>query len=70
MHEFELFLKLKDILVEATDDLLNNLEDQSKYMIEFEVVKSMNSIELNEDVVAGSCSQRRRLVKVVLLPID
>jgi len=34
--EFELFVKLKDMLVKATDELVDNLEDQSRYFVEME----------------------------------
>jgi hypothetical protein len=32
----ELFLKIKDILVKTTDEVLNNLHDQSRFLIEFD----------------------------------
>lgn len=35
--DFELFLKIKGILVKTTDEVLNNLQDQSRFLIEFDL---------------------------------
>jgi hypothetical protein len=35
--DYELFLKVKDILVKTSDEVLNNFQDQSRFMIEFEL---------------------------------
>ena len=35
--DYELFLKIKDILVQTTDEVLNNLSDQSRFLIKFEI---------------------------------
>ena len=76
--EYEIFLKIKGALVRTTDEVLNNFEDQSKFLIEFEISelkidpnKTMhlksnclpnNSINLTKNKVA--------LLKVMLIPLD
>jgi hypothetical protein len=39
-YDYELFLKIKGILVKTTDEVLNNLQDQSKFLVEFELPSS------------------------------
>ncbi len=47
-QDFDLFLKIKGILVKTTDEVLNNLQDQSKFLIEFDISSlSTSSCNIN-----------------------
>lgn len=41
--DYELFLKIKDILVQTTDEVLNNLSDQSRFLVKFEMPTNISS---------------------------
>ena len=46
---WELFLKIKGILVKTTDEVLNNLQDQSRFLIEFDWSTGTDGL-LNENI--------------------
>jgi hypothetical protein len=52
----ELFLKIKDILVKTTDEVLNNLHDQSRFLIEFDMSATMSSAPC-AGCASGECGQ-------------
>lgn len=58
--DFEVFLKLKGVLVRATVELLNNLEDQSKYLVELEALEQTKAAE----------TKTKQKVKIIMEPID
>ena len=62
-YEYELFLKLKGFLVKASDELLNNLDDQSKYLVELELCGSMLDS-------GKSPTNKKRFFKIIMYPID
>lgn len=78
--EYEIFLKVKGALVKITDEVLNNFEDQSKYLIEFEI--SDQQLDLNKTNSMSSklnflpnhtnnlSKTKLGLVKVILIPLD
>ena len=83
--EYELFIKLKGILVKTNDEVLNNLIDQSRFLIEFELPKptaqpltpntpapidqTSTNIALSPNV---NCKNKNsaNLVKIVMIPLD
>ena len=75
--EYELFLKIKDILVQTTDEVLNNLNDQSRFLVKFE----MPSASQQQSTTFGSAEQSPRsdsqantslnnLIKILMIPLD
>lgn len=62
-EEFELFMKVNDILVKVTEEVVNNMPDRSKYLVEFQddLGKVNSSVS---DFFASS------LVKIVLTHLD
>lgn len=55
-YDFEVFLRLKGVLVRATVELLNTLEDQSKYLVELEKTTET--------------TKSKQMVKIIMEPID
>ena len=56
LYDFEVFLRLKGVLVRATVELLNTLEDQSKYLVELEKTTET--------------TKSKQMVKIIMEPID
>ena len=83
-YNYELFVKHKGILVKATDEVLNNLVDQSRFLVKFELPR-MNS-NVPQTVLNGSSSSteaasstsinksllvdRDNLIKIVMTPLN
>ena len=67
--EFELFLKVKDILVKTTDEVLNNLQDQSRFQVEIDLgqINRANLTSLFNNKLAKS---KPTLAKILMIPID
>lgn len=65
LYEYELLLKVKGIFVRTTDEVLNNLQDQSKFYVSFE----MPSGNLGTDG-GGGRMKAGNLVKIVMIPLD
>jgi len=84
--EYELFIKLKGILVKTNDEVLNNLVDQSRFLIEFELPKTTaqpltpntpSTAQIEQTNIALSpkmnCNKNKNLnnlVKIVMIPLD
>jgi len=71
--EYELFLKIKDILVQTTDEVLNNLNDQSRFLVKFEMpssttVSNDQTRELEKNSNIGSINNNN-LIKIILIPL-
>lgn len=61
-YDFEVFLRLKGVLVRATVELLNTLEDQSKYLVELEA--------LEKTTETPETPKSKQMVKIIMEPID
>ena len=66
-YDFELFLKVKDILVKTTDEVLNNLQDQSRFEVEFELNPKNYSSSNSNKLLSNS---KRTLAKILMTPLD
>ena len=75
-NKYRLFMRLKGILVRATNDLFINLEDQSKYLITLEEGQSSeinnNSIDISSTSCSGSEDKKSdaKLIQIIMEPID
>ena len=79
-YKYELFFKHKGILVKTTDEVLNNLLDQSRFLIQFElppVVDTQsvlnNSTEAsnkNNQAFSKSLLDKDNLIKIIMIPLN
>ncbi|RNA10968.1 upstream-binding 1 isoform X1 [Brachionus plicatilis] len=75
--EYELFLKVKGALVKATDEVLNNFDDQSKFFIDFDILDQQADLaktcslpsKLNS-LASNLPKTRPPLLRVMLVPLD
>jgi hypothetical protein len=69
--EYELFLKIKDILVQTTDEVLNNLNDQSRFLVKFEM-PTPNTVYNNNksNDLENKNNGLNNLIKILLIPLD
>lgn len=78
-NEYELFLRVHGVLVKTSEELLNNLQDQSKFLVTFEVpIHESSSV----NPTAGSSSSssatatssdppsKSKLIKIIMIPIE
>lgn len=83
LNEYELFLRVRGVLVKTSDEVLNNLQDQSKFMVTFEHESNGHASKLNTpppsnelnnlvDGCASRCSGKAaaNLVKIVMIPLE
>lgn len=76
LNEFELFLKVRGVLVKTNDEVLNNLQDQSKFLVTFELTSSLSSSSSlsiaasTTNELSNSSGQTSNLVKIVMIPLD
>lgn len=70
-HEYELFLKVSGVLVKTTDEVLNNLQDQSKFSINFELPPSTNRTCSNKNEHSPqSTIFTSNIIKIIMIPLD
>ena len=68
--DFVIFLRMKSVLVKATVELLSNLEDQSKYLVELDL-DNANEITTTTTAAANDGeSKAKKIVKIIMEPID
>lgn len=56
--EYELFVRVRGILVKTSDEVLNNLQDQARFLVKFELP--------SEEAAA----LKMNLVKIIMIPLD
>jgi hypothetical protein len=64
LNECELYLKVRGVLVRTNDEVLNNLQDQSKFFVDFEL-PAITESSINNKVINNN-----NLIKIVLTPLD
>jgi hypothetical protein len=68
--KYELFIKLKGILVKTTDEVLNNLVDQSRFLIQFEPA-SLNTHQDKTNLTENtSLLDKNSLIKIIMIPLN
>lgn len=75
LNDYELFLKVQGVLVKTNDEVLNNLQDQSKFLVSFELPSATSrsssaaAASTNQSAVT-SAGNRVNLVKIIMIPLD
>lgn len=75
LNDYELFLKVQGVLVKTNDEVLNNLQDQSKFLVSFELPSATSrsssaSATSTNQSAATSAGNRVNLVKIIMIPLD
>lgn len=75
-NEYELFLRVHGVLVKTNEELLNNLQDQSKFLVTFEVPNHESS-SVNPTATSSSATgtsseppSKSKLIKIIMIPIE
>ena len=78
-YKYELFIKLKGILVKTTDEVLNNLVDQSRFLIQFELpakeTQQQETLNASENSSKVSILSKIKLdndslIKIIMIPLN
>ena len=72
-YNYELFIKLKGILVKTTDEVLNNLADQSRFLIQFESAylnTHQETLKITESTKNRVLLDKNNLIKIIMIPLN